>query len=138
MSFPPSPLEHFESTLSHFEQARDWVENALATLAESEMRKLAKRFPTRRIELHSGMGTTQIRISKRHPLATFDDWGYFGELATAACDWPEAITRPAPTLWDAIETYQDNVSEGKDPGLGTIIYENGKRIKGLPQGGKSD
>jgi hypothetical protein len=136
MSFPPSTHEHFSHMLERFDQARRWVDSALASIFESEMRALAKRFPSRRIELHSGMGTTQIRIDKRHPQATFDDWHWSNDYDDhEGQDWPAWLEEPAPDLWAAIRTYQDEVSEGKDPGLGTIIYENGKRISGLPEGG---
>ena len=134
MSFPPSTHEHFAATLERFQQARDWVDSALESVFESEMRALAKRFPGRRVQLDSGMGTTQINISKRHPNPAdiYDDWHYAGD---DNCNWPEWLELPAPELWSAIRTYQDEVSDGKDPGLGTILYINGERIKGLPAGG---
>jgi hypothetical protein len=134
VSFPPSNQEHFTHQLERFEQARQWVESALEGVFEFEMRQLAKRFPNRRIELHSGMGSTQIVIVRRVPdfQNPYDSYSYTGNEWD---NWPDRVAIPAPGLWKAIETYQDNVSDGKDPGVGVIIYENGKRIAGLAAGG---
>lgn len=135
MSFQPSNHEYFAQQLARFEQAREWVESALEGVFEYEMRELAKRFPNRRIEMHSGMGTTQIviqhrRLNFQNP---YDSYNYSGESDWN--NWPENLEVPAPDLWSAINTYQDEVSDGKDPGVGVIIYENGKRIAGLAAGG---
>ena len=134
MSFPPTNHEWLAYQLELFEKARAGVESALEGVFEFEMRKLAKRFPNRLIQLDSGMGTTQINIGKRHPnhANPHDDWHYAGDDNHR---WPEWLELPAPDLWHAIATYQDEVSDGKDPGVGVIVYKNGKRIKGLAAGG---
>lgn len=130
--------DHLEHMVTKFEQVYGWVDDALATVAEAEMRELAKRFPNRRIELHSGMGSTFLTISKRHPNDALDYWSYHGETGTSYLDWPEYLPAPAARLWEAIAFYEDNISNGKDPGFGTIIYENGKKIAGTSAGGKCD
>ena len=136
MSFPPTHHEHFAHMLERFDHVRTWLENALQSVYENEMRELSKRFPNRRIELDSGMGVTQINIKKRHSDKTtpHDDWHYAGDENS---NWPDWLEIPAPELWSAIEIYQDEVSDGRDPGVGTIVYENGKRIKGLPVWGEA-
>jgi hypothetical protein len=125
------------ASLAHFQlgKAAKRVESALAELdthlgyvAEAEMEKLARRFPTRRVEIHSGMGSTCLRISKRKPYDTFDDYNYSGELAWH--NWPDRLEVPAPDLWSAINMVQD-LNHGRDPGFGSIIYDKGKRIAGL-------
>jgi len=133
----PTNHEYFGYQLDLFAKAHAGVESALEGVFEHEMRLLAKRFPTRRIEMHSGMGTTQITIKKRRPARNaYDEWNYYGAAGTSYRDWPESVGIPAPDLWSAIRLYEDEVSDGKDPGVGVIIYENGKRIKGLAAGGK--
>lgn len=116
--------------LKGFESAREAVITQLCYVAEAELAALAHRFPTRRVEFHSGMGVSQIVISKRNPRNEIDDYNYSD--GSDWCDWPDDCPIPAPDLWPAIQLYRDNVSDsGNDPGLGTIIYENGKRLSGM-------
>lgn len=129
MTDPAYTHDHFKRMLSKFEEVSQWVEAALATVAEAEMLALSKRFPNRRIELHSGMGSTQIVVEKRHKTRWEHDYTYAGPLAWT--NWPEGLEVPAPGLWEAIAAYEDEFSHGKDPAFGTIFYENGKKIKGL-------
>lgn len=105
---------------------------ALDDVVEAEMAELAFRFPKRRLELHSGMGSTSLTISKRNPFNSFDEWSW-GPYAGGDSyhSWPENVAIPAPGLWEAIALVRDTLTDGKDPGFGTVIYDNGKRIKGL-------
>lgn len=122
-------LQHYQlaRALERFESVRDAFLTQLRYVAEAEIAALAHRFPTRRIEFHSGMGVSQIVISKRNPRDGLDDYNYSD--GGQWCDWPERCDIPAPDLWSAIRLYCDNVSDsGNDPGIGTIIFENGKRL----------
>jgi len=127
-----TPLEAYEAAREAVEAAYAAAETALAALVEHELAELAKRFPARRIEFHSGMGSSSLSIYYRK--VAYDrtrsysgfTYGNYGPN-----DWPEYVAIPCPELWDAFEDYQDTISDGKDPGLGTVIYENGKRLQGL-------
>jgi hypothetical protein len=93
------------------------------------MAALAIRFPRRRIEFHSGMGMTSLGIKKRGEHAMMHDEWVWSDNENLI-QWPDQIQEPAPELWSAMQAIMDS-DDGKDPGIGTIIYENGKRIKGL-------
>lgn len=125
--------KHMERMIDKLDEVSQWVDSAMARVAEAEMAELAKRFPNRRIELHSGMGSTFLIVHKRNPLTAGDYWSYHGERGTSYHDWPQSVAVPMPGLWEAIEVYQDNVTRGIDPGFGTIVYENGKCIKCLTE-----
>lgn len=125
------------ASLAHFQLAKAGkrVESALEELythmgyvAEAELEALSRRFPKRRIEFHSGMGSTFIHINKRHAQGDYSEFSYAGALAWN--NWPAWLEVPAPDLWSAINLVQD-LTDGKDPGVGSIIYENGKRVQGL-------
>jgi hypothetical protein len=126
--------QRYVSLVQELAAVRESIEQALGAVAEAEMFALSKRFPTRRIEFHSGMGSTQIEIRKRQPDHSnpYDNWNYCGEAGTSDRDWPSWVEIPVPDLWSAIRAYEDEVSDkGADPGIGCIIYENGVRLKGL-------
>ena len=126
--------QRYASLVQELAELRERIDTALEAVAEAEIFALSKRFPTRRIEFHSGMGSSQIQIRKRHPNYNnpYDNWSYHGEAGTSYHDWPSWLEIPAPELWSAIRVYEDEVSDkGADPGIGSIIYENGVKLKGL-------
>lgn len=121
-----------DRALKAFEEAQQAALEALDDVVEAEMAQLALRFPKRVLRLDSGMGSTSLSISKRSPVDDFDAWTWGPHAGRGDRD----ILRPivigaAPGLWDAMLAISDNVTDGKDPGFGTVVYENGKRIKGL-------
>ena len=121
-----------DRALKAFEEAQQAALEALDDVVEAEMAQLALRFPKRVLRLDSGMGSTSLSISKRSPVDELDEWTWGPHAGRGTYhDWPENVPIPAPGLWDAIIAISDNVTDGKDPGFGTVIYENGKRIKGL-------
>lgn len=124
------------ASLAHHQLAKALTrhEDALATLyeqlgyvAEVEIAALARRFPTRRVEFHSGMGVSQIVVKHRTRTDYNADYNFTGH---DSWNWPERLEIPCADLWSAIDAVE-GATDGKDPGLGAIIYENGKRISGL-------
>lgn len=130
-----TPRQRFHRALEHCEAARNAAENALAQLVEDELERLSRRFPTRRIEFHSGMGSSSLSIYYRN-VDRSKSWNHnaftYGSVYYhVGYDWPESVAIPCPRLWEAFETYENTIGDGKDPGVGSIIYENGVRIKKL-------
>ena len=119
-------LAHYQlgHALKRYESVRDALYQQLGHVAEAEIAALARRFPKRRIEFHSGMGVSQIVV---RATARAHDYNYTGH---DSWNWPDRIDPPCPDLWSAIAAVEE-ATDGKDPGLGVIVYENGRRIKGL-------
>ena len=122
----------FDRAIKAAQDAHQAALEALDDVVEAEMAQLALRFPTRRLELHSGMGRTSLGVSKRDARDQFDDWSWGPDAdASSYHTWPENVAIPAPGLWDAIHAYGDTIGNGYDPGFGSVIYDKGERIKGL-------
>lgn len=122
----------FDRAVQAAQDAHKEALEALDAVAEAEMAELAMRFPKRRLELHSGMGSTSLTITKRDPSSIHDEWSWGPDAdANSYHQWPDGVELPAKGLWAAIHAYQDTIGDGRDPGFGVIIYDAGKRIKGL-------
>lgn len=122
-------LAHYQldHALRRFESVRDALYEQLGYVAEAEIAALARRFPTRRVEFHSGMGVSQIVVKHRTRTDYNADYQFTGNDSWS---WPERLEDPCPDLWAAIAAVEA-ATDGKDPGLGVIVYENGKRLSGL-------
>lgn len=117
-----------DRALKGFASAQEAVYTQLAYVVEAEMALLARRFPTRRLQFDSGMGSSSIFISRRagSPHADY----LVSDSIHDITDWACRNLAIGEAIWKAIQLVEDS-TDGKDPGLGTIIYENGKRLKGI-------